>query len=71
MDGLGRDQENIFIERLWWMTQYQYLYLLSLDNGSALCLGLEEWLRFYNQESPHQTYDILTPDSVFNLSANG
>ncbi len=66
MDGRGRVQDNIFIERLWWTTKYQYLYLRSFDNGSALRLGLEEWFRFYNQERPHQTFDILTPDEVYN-----
>ena len=66
MDGRGRVQDNIFIERLWWTTKYQYLYLRSFDNGSALRDGLEEWFRFYNQERPHQTFDILTPDEVYN-----
>ena len=66
MDGRGRVQDNIFIERLWWTTKYQYLYLRSFDNGSALRAGLEEWFRFYNQERPHQTFDILTPDEVYN-----
>ena len=65
MDGRGRVQDNIFIERLWWTTKYQYLYLRSFDNGSALRVGLEEWFRFYNQERPHQTFDILTPDEVY------
>jgi len=27
MDGRGRVQDNIFIERLWWTLKYQYLYL--------------------------------------------
>ena len=66
MDGRGRVQDNIFIERLWWTTKYQYLYLRSFDNGSALRVGLEEWFRFYNQERPHLTFDILTPDEVYN-----
>lgn len=65
MDGRGRVQDNIFIERLWWTTKYQYLYLHSFDNGTALRIGLEEWFRFYNQERPHQEFDILTPDEVY------
>jgi putative transposase len=66
MDGRGRVQDNIFIERVWWSTKYQYLYLRSFDNGTDLRFGLEEWFRFYNQERPHQTFDILTPDEVYN-----
>jgi putative transposase len=65
MDGRGRVQDNIFIERLWWTTKYQYLYLHGFDNGTALRIGLEEWFRFYNQERAHQTFDILTPDEVY------
>ena len=36
MDGRRRCQDNIFIERLWWTVKYQYLYLLSFENGLAL-----------------------------------
>ncbi len=64
--GRGRGQDNIFIERLWWTTKYQSLYLRSFDNGSELPVGLKEWFHFYNQERPHQTFDILTPDEVYN-----
>jgi len=42
MDGRGRVQDNIFIERLWWTIKYQFLYLWSFDNGSELRIGLEE-----------------------------
>jgi putative transposase len=66
MDGRGRVQDNIFIERVWWSTKYQYLYLRSFDNGSDLHRGLKDWFRFYNRERPHQTFDILTPDEVYN-----
>jgi putative transposase len=40
MDGRGRVQDNIFIERLWWTLKYQYLYLWSFGNGSELRQGL-------------------------------
>jgi putative transposase len=65
MDGRGRVQDNIFIERLWWTIKYQFIYLRSFDSGSELRMGLEEWLRFYNQERPHQTFGQLTPDEVY------
>jgi transposase InsO family protein len=41
MDGRGRCQDNIFIERLWWMLKYQYLYLHSFDTGGKLRSGLK------------------------------
>ena len=39
MDGRRRCQDNIFIERLWRTTKYQYLYLRSFENGLALLYG--------------------------------
>jgi putative transposase len=68
MDGRGRVQDNIFIERLWWTLKYQYLYLWSFGNGSELRQGLAQWFGFYNRERSHQALDNLTPDEVyFNL----
>ena len=40
MDGRGRFQDNIFIERLWWTVKYQYLYLHTFENGGELRKGL-------------------------------
>ena len=65
MDGRGRVQDNIFIERLWWTVKYQYLYLWSFDNGIQLRQGLTQWFRFYNQERSHQSLDERTPDEVY------
>lgn len=33
MDGRGRFQDNIFIERLWWTLKYHYFYLRTFDSG--------------------------------------
>jgi putative transposase len=65
MDGRGRVQDNIFIERLWWTLKYHYLYLWSFNNGSQLRQGLDQWFRFYNQERSHQALDNMTPDEVY------
>jgi putative transposase len=65
MDGRGRVQDNIFIERLWWSTKYQYLYLWTFDNGVRLRQGLGQWFQLYNQERSHQALDNLTPDEVY------
>ena len=66
MDGRGRAQDNIFIERLWWTLKYNYIYLRSFDNGADLRKGLRGWFSFYNQERFHQALDNLTPDEVYN-----
>jgi len=65
MDGRGRVQDNIFIERLWWTLKYQYLYLWSFNNGTELRQGLDQWLEFYNSERCHQALDNLTPNEVY------
>ena len=65
MDGRGRVQDNIFIERLWWTLNYQYLYLWFFDNGSELRQCLERWFGFYNAKRSSRTRDNLTPDEVY------
>jgi putative transposase len=65
MDGRGRVQDNIFIERLWWTLKYQYLYLWSFNDGTELRQGLGQWFEFYNAERSHQALDNLTPDEVY------
>ncbi len=65
MDGRGRCQDNIFIERLWWTIKYQYLYLHSFDTGGQLRSGLKQWIEYYNSERPHQSLDAMTPDEVY------
>ncbi len=65
MDGRGRMQDNIFIERLWWTLKYHYLYLRSFADGSELRAGLRDWFGFYNHERSHQALDGRTPDEVY------
>lgn len=65
MDGRGRCQDNIFIERLWWTLKYHYVYLRSFDSGAKLRQGLHTWFSFYNRERFHQSLDNLTPDEVY------
>jgi putative transposase len=68
MDGRGRCQDNIFVERLWWTLKYQYIYLHSFDTGKRLRCGLTDWIRYYNHERGHSSLDNKTPDEVyFNL----
>jgi len=65
MDGRGRAQDHIFIERLWWSLKYQYLYLWSFDNGTQLRQGVKQWFNMYNKERSHQALDDMTPDEVY------
>ncbi len=65
MDGRGRFQDNIFIERLWWTLKYHYFYLWTFENGSKLRNGLKEWFQYYNQERFHQSLEEWTPDEIY------
>ena len=65
MDGRGRCQDNIFVERLWWTLKHNYLYLHAFDSGTELREGLAEWVRFYNHERGHSSLDDRTPDEVY------
>jgi putative transposase len=65
MDGRGRCQDNIFVERFWWTLKHQYLYLHGFGGGSALRNGLTNWISFYNQDRGHSTLDDRTPDEVY------
>lgn len=65
MDGRGRCQDNILVERLWWTLKHQYLYLHAFDTGKALRQGLGRWLDYYNHERGHSALDDRTPDEVY------
>lgn len=41
MDGPGRFQEHILIERLWWTLNYHYLYVENVYSESHLNNGLK------------------------------
>lgn len=65
MDGRGRCQDNIFVERLWWTLKHQYIYLHSFENGRSLRFGLAKWIQYYNLVRGHSSLDDKTPDEVY------
>lgn len=65
MDGKGRCQDNIFIERFWWTLKYQYIYLRSFRDGKALRKGLGKWVKYYNGGRGHSALDDMTPNEVY------
>jgi putative transposase len=65
MDGRGRCQDNILVERLWWTLKHQYIYLHAFDTGKALRQGLGRWIDYYNYERGHSALDDRTPDEVY------
>ncbi|MYC35746.1 MAG: transposase [Chloroflexi bacterium] len=65
MDGKGRYQDNIFVERLWRMVKYEEVYLKAYASVLETQRGLEDYFRFYNGLRPHQALGYWTPAEVF------
>ena len=65
MDGRGRFLDNIFIERLWRSLKYEDIFIKAYETVAAARGGIGGWLRFYNDERPHQALGYLTPRAVF------
>ena len=65
MDGKGRYQDNIFVERLWRTVKYGEVYLKACASVLEAQRGLEDYFRFYNGLRPHQALDYRTPVEVF------
>ena len=65
MDGRGRYQDDILVERLWRTVKYEEVYLKAYANGLEARRGLREYFRFYNHRRPHQALGYRTPAEVF------
>jgi len=65
MDGKGRCRDNIFVERLWRSLKYEEVYLNAYGDVREGWEGIGRWLRFYNQERPHQALGYQTPMRVY------
>ena len=65
MDGRGRYQDNIFVERLWRTVKYEEVYLKAYGNATEARWELGEYFRFYNNRRPHQALGYRTPAEVF------
>ena len=65
MDSVGAYMDNIFIERLWRSVKYEEVYLNAYESVVEARAGIGVYLRFYNNERPHQALDYQTPAQVF------
>lgn len=69
MDGKGRAIDNIFIERFWRNIKYEKLYLEPSDNGLELYHKIKDYMKYYNQERPHQGLEYKRPMEVYRAAA--
>ena len=65
MDGKGRCLDNVFVERLWRSLKYEEVYLKAYETVADARAGIGAYLRFYNDERPHQTLGYRTPRELF------
>ena len=65
MDGKGRYQDNIFVERLWSTVKYEEVYLKAYANATDARRELGAYFRFYNNQRPHQALGYRTPAEAF------
>ena len=65
MDGKGRYNDNIFVERLWRTVKYEEVYLKAYASTSEARRELGAYFRFYNDQRPHQALGYRTPAEVF------
>jgi putative transposase len=64
MDGRGRAFDNIFTERLWKTLKYECVYLNEFESPKEARQLIGQYIRFYNEERPHQSLDYRTPSQV-------
>ena len=70
MDGKGRYNDNIFVERLWRTVKYEEVYLKAYTNASEARRELGAYFRFYNDQRPHQALGYRPPAQVFHQARN-
>ena len=57
--------DNIFTERLWRSVKYEEVYLSDYGSPREARQGLTRYLRFYNEERPHQALGYSTPAMTY------
>jgi len=70
MDGRGKAMDNVFTERLWRSVKYEEVYLHDYGKVSEAKEGIGNYIKFYNQERPHQSLNYKTPAEMYFDSNN-
>lgn len=65
MDGRGRWIDNRMIERLWRALKYECVFLNAFETGLEARRGIGAWIAYYNEERPHSSHGLMTPDEVY------
>lgn len=65
MDSRGRALDNVFTERLWRSLKYEEVYPKEYGSPREARQGIGSYLRFYNEDRPHQSLGYQTPIEVY------
>jgi len=65
MDGKGRWQDNVFIERFWRSVKHEWILLHEYNKIPHLESLLATWIERYNMWRPHSSLDGQTPWQVY------
>jgi putative transposase len=69
MDGRGRYQDNIYIERLWRTVKYENVFINDYQTLGDARVGLDLFFDIYNQKRLHQSLDYKTPQEVWKAAS--
>ena len=67
MDGKGRYLDNILVERLWRTVKYEEVYLRAYESVREARVRIDAYMRFYNNERPHQSLGYRTPAQTYHV----
>lgn len=65
MDSKGRALDNIFTERFWRSLKYEDIYLKDYETVAEVKTGVAEYIKFYNEDRPHQSLGYNYPADVY------
>jgi putative transposase len=66
MDGMGRAQDNIVIERFWRSLKYNEVYINEYTSPRETRRGVERYIHLHNYYLPYQSVQNHTPAAVYN-----
>lgn len=67
MDGKGRAQDNIIIERFWRSLKHEDIYLREYRSIAELKMGIAKYMITYNHIRLHESLEYETPASFYGI----
>jgi len=69
MDGKGRATDNAYIERFWRSLKYEYLYLNPSGDPYEVYQGIDQYIKYYNEDLRNRVIANKTPLEVYSKAA--